>query len=262
MKGKRCCPGFALQKCGLNIMYYIMKHHLISQILLSVRSLEYTPIRHKKHIYQWFVLWTNMFSIMIWTTRSIWYAFDKPRIILSITYHLSGQIIATSHDLTPNGWWNIMIWPDLCTGQASSVRPISLHRLLRMVWVLGRLRWASAHPNAPRDVWHIDLHLCKFYGKCRQNISVFIRSIYGIFHGLAFDLVDVDKKMTKNHQLEEVVRIKDSSFRGWENLENHPILGYVVTLEVKPTIKILFPWNFWLQTLTKTIVLTEKPFKT
>ena len=40
---------------------------------------------------------------------------------------LSGQIIATSHDLTPNGglvreiplfqenpgWWNIIIWPDL-----------------------------------------------------------------------------------------------------------------------------------------------------
>ena len=40
---------------------------------------------------------------------------------------LSGQIIATSHDLTPNGglvreiplfqenlgWWNIIIWPDI-----------------------------------------------------------------------------------------------------------------------------------------------------
>ena len=43
--------------------------------------------------------------------------------------HTSGQIIATSHDLTPNGglvreiplfqgnlgWWNIIIWPDTCT---------------------------------------------------------------------------------------------------------------------------------------------------
>ncbi len=42
--------------------------------------------------------------------------------------HKSGQIIATSHDLTPNGglvrefplfqgnlgWWNIIIWPDKC----------------------------------------------------------------------------------------------------------------------------------------------------
>ncbi len=42
--------------------------------------------------------------------------------------HTSGQIIATSHDLTPNGslvreiplfqgnlgWWNIIIWPDTC----------------------------------------------------------------------------------------------------------------------------------------------------
>ena len=41
--------------------------------------------------------------------------------------HISGQIIATSHDLTPNsglvreiplfqenlGWWNIIIWPDI-----------------------------------------------------------------------------------------------------------------------------------------------------
>ena len=43
--------------------------------------------------------------------------------------YVSGQIIATSHDLTPNGglvreiplfqgnlgWWNIIIWPDVCT---------------------------------------------------------------------------------------------------------------------------------------------------
>ena len=41
--------------------------------------------------------------------------------------HISGKIIATSHDLTPNGglvgemplfqrnlgWWNIIIWPDI-----------------------------------------------------------------------------------------------------------------------------------------------------
>ena len=45
--------------------------------------------------------------------------------------HLAGQIIATSHDLTPNGglvreiplfqgnlgWWNIIIWPDLASRQ-------------------------------------------------------------------------------------------------------------------------------------------------
>ena len=50
---------------------------------------------------------------------------DKGREIS--THQTSGQIIATSHDLTPNGglvreiplfqgnlgWWNIIIWPDL-----------------------------------------------------------------------------------------------------------------------------------------------------
>ena len=45
---------------------------------------------------------------------------------VSVRVHVSGQIIATSHDLTPNGglvreiplfqgnlgWWNIIIWPE------------------------------------------------------------------------------------------------------------------------------------------------------
>ena len=49
---------------------------------------------------------------------------------INFTWNLSGQIIATSHDLTPNGglvreiplfqgnlgWWNIIIWPDLSNG--------------------------------------------------------------------------------------------------------------------------------------------------
>ena len=52
-------------------------------------------------------------------------------------YNQSGQIIATSHDLTPNGglvreiplfqgnlsWWNIIIWPDQYIGD---LKPINL----------------------------------------------------------------------------------------------------------------------------------------
>ena len=56
-------------------------------------------------------------------------------------WHISGQIIATSHDLTPNGglvreiplfqgnlgWWNIIIWPDIWTRDSSmSVKFFSL----------------------------------------------------------------------------------------------------------------------------------------
>ena len=49
------------------------------------------------------------------------------RFLNGMILQVSGQIIATSHDLTPNGglvreiplfqgnlgWWNIIIWPDL-----------------------------------------------------------------------------------------------------------------------------------------------------
>ena len=61
------------------------------------------------HMASWFEMSVNTHRI-----DNIWYL------------HESGQIIATSHDLTPNGglvreiplfqgnlgWWNIIIWPD------------------------------------------------------------------------------------------------------------------------------------------------------
>ena len=53
------------------------------------------------------------------------------------TIHWSGQIIATSHNLTPNGglvrevplfqgnlgWWNILIWPDWCIIRQPTANP-------------------------------------------------------------------------------------------------------------------------------------------
>ena len=56
-----------------------------------------------------------------------WYPCWKFLGNMDMIYHISGQIIATSHDLTPNGglgrdiplfqgnpgWWNIIIWPDI-----------------------------------------------------------------------------------------------------------------------------------------------------
>ena len=65
---------------------------------------------------------------------------------------LSGQIIATSHDLTPNGglereiplfqgnlsWWNIIIWPDL-SGRALKV---AWHRRWKQTFVAVRDFWS------------------------------------------------------------------------------------------------------------------------
>ncbi len=69
---------------------------------------------------------------------------------ISHRIHVSDQIIATSHDLTPNGglvreiplfqetpgWWNIIFWPEGCkwsifssprTSQCSRIWPFDLH---------------------------------------------------------------------------------------------------------------------------------------
>ncbi len=123
-----------------------------------------------------------------------------------------------------------------------------------------RLRWASAHPNAPQ-MYGILTYTCVNSMVNAGKYSSPIRSIYGIFHRLAFDLVDVDKKWQKSSTRGSS---EDQRFElpGVGELGESSHLGYVVTLEVKPTIKIIFPWILWLQTLTKTIVLTEKPFKT
>ena len=66
--------------------------------------------------------------------------------------HISGQIIATSHDLTPKGsWgreiplfqenlggWNIMIWPDFCSLNGWQQKTAKQNSKRESIWIPGQ----------------------------------------------------------------------------------------------------------------------------
>ena len=82
--------------------------------------------------------WSFIDTLFLLCTFATWYCLKGPKWLVgpnSTGVIQSGQIIATSHDLTPNGglvreiplfqgnlgWWNIIIWPDSITQSKSVV---------------------------------------------------------------------------------------------------------------------------------------------
>ena len=79
-----------------------------------------------------------------------WMGVNPPKklcIAIAWSQHQSGQIIATSHDLTPKCWFskgnllfqgNITIWPDQWTISFSKPFCCSFHRMFLFLQVIGR----------------------------------------------------------------------------------------------------------------------------
>ena len=85
-------------------------------------------------------------------------------------FNMSGQILATSHDLTPNGglvreiplfqgnlgWWNIIIWPDMWTFQGFTYMPswqVNKQRPRPRVSASASARPRVGHRRFQRIIW-------------------------------------------------------------------------------------------------------------
>ncbi len=129
--------------------------------------------------------------------------------------HLSGQIIATSHDLTPNGglvreislfqgnlgWWNIIIWPDLCH-----------YKCIKYIWMDSEVQegwkgetaanvWCYLCGNMPRSLlqqllqsrfprqkmndlleYGSNMEPCRFFRKNRQHTCFYLHLYFGMVY--------------------------------------------------------------------------------